>query len=119
MPMVSDELTIESHWQPAKGPYRVGEPILRVLTLKAVGNTLDQLPAIPLPEFPGVRSYDDGGSSSESIQHGKLVAERTVRQAFIPQQQQALGTATHRDPVVGLGHTADPNRASETGDAAH
>jgi hypothetical protein len=90
MPMVSDELTIESHWQPAKGPYRVGEPILRVLTLKAVGNTLDQLPAIPLPEFPGVRSYDDGGSSRESIQHGKLVAERTVRQAFIPQQQQTL-----------------------------
>lgn len=88
--LISNQLTLESHWQPAKGPYRVGEPLLRVLTLKAEGTPLEQLPELALPELAGVRSYEDGGSSHESVVQGKLIAERVVRQAFIPQQPGAF-----------------------------
>lgn len=88
--LISNQLTLESHWQTAKGPYRVGEPLLRVLTLKAEATSLEQLPQLPLPELAGVRSYEDGGSSHESVVQGKLIAERVVRQAFIPQQPGAF-----------------------------
>ena len=84
--LISDNFTLEAHWQTANSSHKVGDPLLRLITIKAIGNTLDQLPAIELPAFSGVRSYADGQSQSEGLQHGKLVAERTIRQAFIPQQ---------------------------------
>ncbi len=84
--IISDNLTLEARWQTANGSHKVGDPLLRLITIKGVGNTLAQLPAIELPEFVGVRSYADGQSQSESLQQGKLVAERIIRQAFIPQQ---------------------------------
>ncbi len=88
--LISDNLTLEARWQTANGPHRVGDPLLRLITIKGIGNTLAQLPPIELPEFAGVRSYDDGQSQSESLQQGKLVAVRTIRQAFIPLQPGTL-----------------------------
>lgn len=95
--LISENFTLEAHWQAANGPHKVGDPLLRVITMKAIGNTLDQLPMIELPEFAGVRSYADGQSQSEVVQHGKLVAERTIRQAFIPQQ---AGTLTFPPLII-------------------
>ena len=84
--LVSQKIQLEAQWQTGSGPYRVGDPLVRLLTIRAFGNTLEQLPPLPLPELTGVRSYADGKSQSETIRQGQLVAEQTLRQAFIPQQ---------------------------------
>ena len=84
--LVSQKIQLEAQWQTGSGPYRVGDPLVRLLTIRAFGNTLEQFPPLPLPELTGVRSYADGKSQSETIRQGQLVAEQTLRQAFIPQQ---------------------------------
>ena len=84
--LVSQNVQLEAHWQTGTKPHRVGDPLVRLLTIRAFGNTLEQLPPMVLPELTGVRSYADGKSQSETIRQGQLVAEQTLRQAFIPQQ---------------------------------
>lgn len=86
----SQELSLQTSWLPSQGPFRVGEPILRTVTLKARGNTLDQLPEIPLPQIDGFRSYEDGIQNKESADEHGLIAERSIRQAFIPLQAGTL-----------------------------
>ncbi|MFC3913795.1 hypothetical protein ACFOSS_10000 [Pseudaeromonas sharmana] len=88
--LVSRQLSSRVELQPASGPYPAGVPILAIVSWQAIGNTLSQLPAPELPTIPGVRVYLDGVTEQEIIRQGQLVAERSIRYAFIPQDSGRL-----------------------------
>jgi hypothetical protein len=66
------------------GPYREGEPFTRTVRLVAQGLTSGQLPEIPLPSPPDLRTYPDRPVFSNQLLDGHLGGSREQRIAFIP-----------------------------------
>lgn len=82
--LVADEVRLSQRWEPAQGPYRQGDPIVRVVTLELLQADPRRVPTLGLPQQTGLRSYDDGQQSQISLQEGRLRIQQTLRQALIP-----------------------------------
>lgn len=77
-------LTLEQRWEPPTSFTKAHTPITRVITITGINNTLDQLPSIPLPSLPGVKTYTDHEEQSQTEQNGMLISQRIARQVYVP-----------------------------------
>ena len=68
---------ITQRWEPAQGPYRQGEPIIRVLTLALEQADPRRLPTLALPQQAGLRSYDDGQQTHVTLQANQLQIQQS------------------------------------------
>lgn len=82
--LVANAVNLSQHWEPAQGPYRQGDPIIRVLTLELVQADPRRVPTLGLPQQAGLRSYEDGQQTQITLQGGELQIRQTLRQALIP-----------------------------------
>jgi len=82
--LVAEAVRLTQRWEPTQGPYRLGAPIIRELTLELVNADPRRLPALSLPQHPGLRSYEDGNQLQIRLQDGRLQIRQTLRQALIP-----------------------------------
>lgn len=84
----AESVQLEERWTPAAGPHRVGDPIVRTLSLTAVGASVAQLPdlSLRLQLPPGLRSHADAPQLGTDIQNGKPLASRTQRMALLANQ---------------------------------
>jgi hypothetical protein len=55
----AEALQIEDSWKGVQPEFRVGEPVTRILILKAQGLSGSQLPELKLPDSSGLRIYSD------------------------------------------------------------
>ncbi|MBF0157187.1 MAG: BatD family protein, partial [Magnetococcales bacterium] len=78
------QLLLTERWEPARGPYRVGEPVTRVLSLHAVGLTGQTLPSLPVPSPAGLRIYPDQPALKTRGQGDRILGEREERWAIVP-----------------------------------
>lgn len=83
-------LTLEQRWDPPTSFTQAHQPITRIITITGINNTLDQLPKIPLPTLPGIKSYTDHEEQSQTEQNGMLISQRIARQVFVPTTDAAL-----------------------------
>lgn len=98
-------LSLEQRWEPPTSFTKAHTPVTRVITITGINNTLDQLPAIPLPTLPGVKTYTDHEEQSQTEQNGMLISQRIARQVYVP--------ATDADLTIPDMHVAWWNTISD------
>ena len=69
---------------PANGPWRVGEPLTRTITVRVRGQLHTQLPALGELAPPGVQSYAEPPEENTTADQSGVIAVRTLRRAIIP-----------------------------------
>ncbi len=81
----AQKLTLEESWRPESGSVRVGEPLTRHLTLRALGVTAGQLPDLaslmPVPD--GIKKYPDQAKTDDGLQGETLHANREQDVALV------------------------------------
>lgn len=83
-------VTVSEAWSPS-GPFRVGEPVTRTITLEAAGLTPAQLPELPLDAPAGVKHYSDQPSKDMRTSVSGVKSVKTQKVAYIATQP---GTVT-------------------------
>ncbi len=91
------DLTLEENWNPLQPTFRVGEPVTRTLTLKAVGVGKGQLPELPHPDLPGIKTYPDRARGEENLDGDWVTSLRQEKIALVPGQP-----GTYRLPEIRL-----------------
>lgn len=83
----AQDVTLSAGWGDAESApeFRVGQPVTRVVTLRAYGLLATQLPDLQL-DYPGVRSYPETAEQETSGGPQGVVGVRHYRSAIIPQQ---------------------------------
>ena len=76
----AERLSIRERWENPPAPWRVGDQLVRVLTLEAVGLTGAQLPPFPLPEMEGFDARRERVVNQQRFEEGRLVGRRIERQ---------------------------------------
>ncbi len=103
------KVTLSDSWQENPPQLRSGEPVSLTLTVTADGLLGPQIPAIPLPEIPGVRVYPEP-AQSESRTNGEQVTGISTQQfTLIPEQAGAL-----KLPAISLPWWNTQTRSLET-----
>jgi hypothetical protein len=77
-------LRIEEDWQPAPPVFRVGEPVIRRLTLIGYGVRAVQLPDLELETPAGLRIYADQPLSKDRVEGASWVGRRSIEAALLP-----------------------------------
>ena len=72
-------LSIRERWENPPAPWRVGDQLVRILTLEAVGLSGAQLPPFPLPELEGFEARRERVVSEQRFEEGRLVGRRSER----------------------------------------
>lgn len=73
----AQNVTLEGTWQPASGPYHVGDPLTLHLHLAATGLSASQLPDLSQLVLPdGLKAYPDQAKLSDSVQGDKILGSR-------------------------------------------
>lgn len=67
-----------------EGQLKEGEPLTRVMRLRARGLSSGQLPEIPMPDSPGMKAYPDRPVLTDQADENGLVGIREQRIAYIP-----------------------------------
>ena len=80
----SAKLTLEERWPQQPPQLRVGEPVTRTLTLNAQGLNANQLPSLPIPEIPHIRTYSDQPTTQDSHDNTWIFGRREQRVAVVP-----------------------------------
>ena len=73
-------VSLAEEWIPAEGEVRVGDALTRVVKLRALGASTEQLPVFAIPEPGGASQYDEGErEGTRPTEDGTLsVREQTV-----------------------------------------
>jgi hypothetical protein len=83
-------LNLSESWTGLDKPLEVGEPITRVLHLKAVGLTAEQLPAFDLSSKDNVNVYKQKPLLKNSLENGSIIGEKRLKVTYIPSKAGAL-----------------------------
>jgi hypothetical protein len=78
----AENLMLNDAW--SDDQFVVGEPITRIITLKAQGISSYQLSAITLPEVDGIKQYAATPEVSQDYQSDKLTSTMTLEVTLIP-----------------------------------
>lgn len=83
----AQDVTLSAGWGDGGSvpEFRVGQPVTRVVTLRAYGLLATQLPDLQL-DYPGVRSYPEAAEQETGGGPQGVVGVRNYRSAIIPQQ---------------------------------
>ncbi len=77
-------LTLTDEWLSDPSQFTVGEPITRVLTLKAEGLTAAQLPELGIKNIDSVKLYPDQDVLKNTVSGSGIVGIRQEKIAYIP-----------------------------------
>lgn len=79
-------VTLSDSWQGNPPPLRSGEPANLTLTVTADGLTGAQIPAVKLPEIPGVRVYSEPAQTDNRTNGEQVIGTSTQTFTLIPEQ---------------------------------
>ncbi len=77
------DLQLEDNWSRQPDDLKAGEPITRVITIKALGQLETQIPAIDPPTVDGVNVYPDRPELSRELEPGGIRGVRKDQYAII------------------------------------
>jgi hypothetical protein len=77
------DLQLEDNWSRQPDDLKAGEPITRVITIKALGQLETQIPAIEPPTVDGVNVYPDRPELSRELEPGGIRGIRKDQYAII------------------------------------
>ena len=80
-------MTIEEEWSEDTTQIRTGEPVTRTLTIRAAGQTAEQLDDIEIADIDGVKQYPDKAVLENQHERDGITGIRQVKVAMIPTQQ--------------------------------
>lgn len=80
----SELVDLNEQWQPKDGPYIVGDPITRIVTLTAIGVSEEQMPDINAQYPVSVKTYPDKSTLNSANRQGQLVSQRKESIAIVP-----------------------------------
>ena len=80
----SQLVDLSEQWQPKDGPYIVGDPITRIVTLTAIGVSEEQMPDIDAQYPVAVKTYPDKSTLNSANRQGQLVSQRKDSIAIVP-----------------------------------
>jgi len=78
------KLTIAERFSVDPADWRQGEPVTRIITVKAKGIPGNQLPAVPMPEIDGVRYYPDQTDTSDNTSSEGVEGTSVQTVALVP-----------------------------------
>lgn len=81
-------LTLEEEWQSSKA--QPGEPITRIVKLKALGLMASQLPDLVFESVNGVKVYPDPSNSDNQSTDNNISGEKTFKVVYIPTGDQNI-----------------------------
>jgi len=88
----AQNVTTSEQWQPNHADYKVGQPITRSITIRAIGAVAEQLPQLSPTTINNMNIYpDDKPILKTQIKGNDIVGERTEKIVYIPTQ---AGTVT-------------------------
>ncbi len=80
----AERLELTESWQPGGGDIRVGDPITRTVTTRALGLTGEQLPDLEVASLDGFKVYpDQPAASTREVDHS-IEGEKSRNIAFVP-----------------------------------
>jgi hypothetical protein len=77
-------LEILERWEGEPPVFRVGEPVSRILTIRATGLSGAQLPELSLPPIDGAKQYSEPSLDETTTTQHEVVAIRAQRSSLIP-----------------------------------
>ncbi len=80
----SPHVTLSDSWKSPEPTAKVGEPLVRTLTVRASGVAASQIPAFSFPEIPGFKIYPERPELTNDVEGSVLVATRKQSFTFIP-----------------------------------
>ena len=83
----SELVDITEQWQPKQGPYVVGDPITRIITLTALGVSEEQIPEINAQYPNSIKTYPDKSTVNSTTHKGQFVAQRKDSIALVPSKE--------------------------------
>lgn len=63
---------------------KIGEPITRIIKIRAIGLTAEQLPTLNFEKIKGTNVYPQKPLSRNHISHNRVIGEKTIRVVYIP-----------------------------------
>lgn len=91
-------LQAEEHFSTDPSDWVAGEAVVHSLTLQAAGLPGAQLPAIALPEIPGLRYYPDQNSNADQVTEQGVIGQATQTVAMVAMQGGTLTLPEIRIP---------------------
>lgn len=83
-------VTLDDSWQGNPPQLHSGEPTTLTLTVTADGLTGEQIPAITLPDIPGVRVYNEPAKTDNRTNGEQVIGTSTQTFTLIPEQKGAM-----------------------------
>ena len=82
----AEKVTIEEDWSEDISQLRAGEPVTRTLTIRAEGQTAEQLDDIAIAEIDAIKQYPDKAVVENEHSRDGITGSRQIKVAMIPTQ---------------------------------
>jgi len=86
----STAVSISENWTPNPPTFKIGEPVTRTLTVKAIGVAESLLPPLPLTDSPHFKIYPEPASSNSQLDAEGVTRTRVESFALIPSKTGAV-----------------------------
>ena len=83
----AENLSIEEEWSEDITQLRTGEPVTRTLTIKAEGQTAEQLNDVEFAEITGLKQYPDKAVTENQPKRDGITGVKQIKVAMIPSQE--------------------------------
>lgn len=80
------DVTLVEQWEQDPPVFRVGEPVNRMVAIRAAGISASQLPALELPEVDGLKQYREPPVEETIAIEDEVIAVKAWETAIIPTQ---------------------------------
>lgn len=79
----ASHLSLSERWEGLTSA-KVGEPITRIISMRANGLTGEQLPTLPFNTTQGANVYPQKPKSTNVLDHNEVIGKKTIRVVYIP-----------------------------------
>ena len=80
----AEQLTISESWQDLTQKPTVGQPLTRIIRIKAIGLSGSQLPDLKCENTDGVNVYSQPSQTEDTAEDGKIVGTKEIKVVYIP-----------------------------------
>jgi hypothetical protein len=77
------KVTLKEHWSQDPASLQVGDSVTRTIEFKAEGALASQLPALFMPDIPGLKLYPDQPNASDSSNANGISGQRVEKVALV------------------------------------
>ena len=78
------QVELIAHWESDPPSFRVGEPVNRLVAIRATGISVSQLPELELPPAEGFKQYGEPALEDTVTRGDEVVAVKALQTALIP-----------------------------------